>query len=191
MNNTFSYEPKTDESMLNIPKGFVKKLINEHKAKDKFNENKIKKLEEKLSTHNEKEKIGPITENTTVSSIFKKKENIDKDENPKSEKHISFHNDAKQDSATNKTDSNTSNESSSDETSSSEEESSSSGSDSDEFHMVATEDEINEAYRKINKEMSYIRRRQKEGTMKKSKAIKRINFLLNGLRILDNIGKYK
>ena len=190
MNNTFSYEPKTDESMLNIPKGFVKKLINEHKAKDKFNENKIKKLEEKLSTHNEKEKIGTITENTSVSSIFKKKENVDESENPKSEKHISFHNDVKQDSVTNKTDSSTSNESSSDETSSSDE-SSSNESDSDEFHMVTTEDEINDAYRKINKEMSYIRRRQKEGTMKKSKAIKRINFLLNGLRILDNIGKYK
>jgi hypothetical protein len=58
---------------------------------------------------------------------------------------------------------------------------------SDIYHATETEDGINKAYSKLNKEMENISKSQKGGKMTGKEIAKRINFLLNGLHILDNV----
>lgn len=68
--NISSYEPKSDESIVNIPKQYIKKMINEQKAKDIFNNNKIKKLEEIVFLRNKKseEPMDASSSSNTTSS---------------------------------------------------------------------------------------------------------------------------
>lgn len=58
----FSYEQNSDESLINVPKGYLKKLIDERKAKDIYNEKKIKVLEERIH-NNAGENINNINMN--------------------------------------------------------------------------------------------------------------------------------
>ena len=60
---------------------------------------------------------------------------------------------------------------------------------SDIYRATETDDGINKAYSKINREMEEIERKQNKGKMTGKEVVKRINFLLNGLRILDNVEK--
>jgi hypothetical protein len=50
--DNFSYEPKTDESMINVPKRYIKKMIDENKAKNIFNENLTKEENKELNKYN-------------------------------------------------------------------------------------------------------------------------------------------
>lgn len=219
--NNFSYEPKSDESMVIVPKRYIKKLIDEHKAKDFFNENKIKTLEEKVhvigGSCNDKTENNNMSEHSqvSVSSIFKKKGEDNKSEKNimsqqggnKSDKKVKSHKSEEQKknkkNAKIKSESESENESITiknvglDE-SSSEYTDSSSDSESDDdstsyedtsdiYRATETDDEINKAYSKINREMEEIERKQNKGKMTGKEVIRRINFLLNGLRILDNV----
>ena len=60
---------------------------------------------------------------------------------------------------------------------------------SDIYRATETDDGINKAYYKLNKEMEYVSKSQNDGKMTGKEVVKRINFLLNGLRILDNVKK--
>jgi hypothetical protein len=72
----------------------------------------------------------------------------------------------------------------------SDSDSSSYNSDGDIYRTAtATDDGVNKVYKKINNEMDYINRKMKGGKMTNKEVANRINFLLNGLRILDRIKK--
>lgn len=60
---------------------------------------------------------------------------------------------------------------------------------SDIYHATESEDGINKAYNKLNQEMNQIYKLQKGGKMSGKAVVKRINFLLNGLQILDSVKK--
>jgi hypothetical protein len=60
---------------------------------------------------------------------------------------------------------------------------------SDIYRATETEDGMNKAYSKINREMELISKSQKGGKMTGKEVVKRINFLLNGLKILDSVKK--
>ena len=60
---------------------------------------------------------------------------------------------------------------------------------SDIYRATETDDGINKVYSKINREMDFIEKKQNGGKMTGKEVVKRINFLLNGLRILDNVKK--
>lgn len=73
-----------------------------------------------------------------------------------------------------------------------DDESSSYNSDGDIYKTAtATDDGINKVYKKINNEMDYIQKKMKGGKMQKKEVVNRINFLLNGLHILDKLNKDK
>lgn len=133
-------------------------------------------------------KIKTISDGST-SSIFKKK--IDSEEQDKKEKHVLF---------TEVKSEITNQDSSSDEESESESESQSNSSSSsnnnssspyrseaDIYQSATTDDGLNKTYRKINREIEYISKKQKGGKMKKREITKRMNFLLDGLSILDKL----
>jgi hypothetical protein len=83
-------------------------------------------------------------------------------------------------------------ESESSESESEDNESSSYNSDGDIYKTAtATDDGVNKVYKKINNEMDYIQKKMKGGKMQKKEVVNRINFLLNGLRILDKLNKDK
>jgi hypothetical protein len=69
-----SYDIKTDESIINLPKRYFKKMIEEQRAKDKLNENKIKLLEQKFNENKISEQ--KVNENKTPekNDIFKKRD---------------------------------------------------------------------------------------------------------------------
>lgn len=54
------------------------------------------------------------------------------------------------------------------------------------YDTVNTDDGYNKAYNKINKEMDIVAKTQKGGKIKSKDVVKRINFLLDAIKILDN-----
>jgi hypothetical protein len=57
------------------------------------------------------------------------------------------------------------------------------------YRATETDDGIKKAYYKINKEMKYIEKKQNKRRITNKEVVERINFLLNGLKILNKIKK--
>ena len=200
----------SDESIKQVPKSFYNSLLNHYyfnkkmmqEMKNTFSKKYLDMKDEceKLKIELKKYNMLKETENTNIdnvstSSIFKKKEKVESDKyvlsqqgGNKSEKHVEIKIEKKVDSSGESDDDETEENTydSSDETSDS---STSYDDTSDIYRATETEDGINKAYSKLNKEMEYISKSQNKGKMKKKEVISRINFLLNGLRILDNVKK--
>ena len=203
----------TDDTMVYIPK---KKLI-EHEAKERELNEKLNIIQDTLKRKNEGQtKLKDINNNMSehshisISSIFKKKganneskkKVLSQQGGNKSDKNIKSH--KSEEKVKNKKHAKIKSESESeDEESETSDDESESGSSnytdsnsstsyedtSDIYRATETDDGINKAYSKINREMEFIEKKQNGGKMTGREVVKRINFLLNGLRILDNVKK--
>ena len=161
-----------------------------HNNKQIRSNNVIKKYEEKNKHISEESK-------KSTSSIFVKKDKSSTNDKKqqlyqngcKSEKHTTFkqtessNNNTSSDSNTSD-DSNTFNDSDS---SDDDSDTSSFENESDIYRATETEDGFDKAYTKLNNEMEYISKSQKCYKMNGKEIVKRINFLLNGIKILDNV----
>lgn len=202
-------------SVINIPKSKLKNLMLEYEAKNLHHEKTIEKLKNTMDTymkggnHDIKNNIvnnmeEKKEEETSISSIFKKKEKSDmsdkkiissKEKSVISQqggnKIVSHKSEDKKKHAKIKSESEKSDSSSEEETETSESESNSSSYEntSDIYHATETEDGINKAYSKLSREMEQISKMQRSGKMKGKEVVKRINFLLSGLQILDGVKK--
>ena len=150
--------------------------------------------------------------NISVSSIFKKKDKTESEKNimlqleinksdnkilsqqggNKSDKNIKSHkSEEKKKHVKIKSESEKSDDESDEETETSESESNSTSYEdtSDIYHATETEDGMSKAYNKLSREMDHISKLQRSGKMKGKEVVKRINFLLNGLQILDSVKK--
>ena len=144
-------------------------------------------------------------EEVSVSSIFKKKEKSElsdkkiisaKEKSVISQqggnKIVSHKSEEKKKHAKIKSESEKSDSSSDEEeteTSESKSNSSSYSNTSDIYKATETEDGLNKAYGKLTKEMDTIAKKQKGGKISGKEVVKRINFILSGLQILDNVKK--
>lgn len=235
----FSYESKTDESMINIPKRYIQKMIDENKAKNTFNENKLNILENKIENNEHgvrkisKDKL--INDVNTIKKMFddnsdslkggnKEEIQIRNDDNVSShsifvkfktdsngsennnkkhtsnntieggnikgdfltetQRHTTFNNEKKIENKTTLFESSNNSSYSDDDTSSDY-------SSSNTYYTTETEDGLNEAYNKINKQLSNISKKQKGGEMNNKQVIKKINLLLNSVRILNDVKNKK
>lgn len=197
---------------------FNKKMMHEMKNtfSTKYNDirEECNKLKNELNIYN-KSSVMEEKEDNSISSIFKRKDKSElsdkkvilneNDNKQKQEiknvssqqggnKTVSHKSEEKKKHAKIKSESEKSDSSSDEEeteTTERESESNSSSYDdtSDIYNATATEDGINKAYSKLSREMEQISKMQKGGKMKGKEVVKRINFLLSGLQILDNVKK--
>jgi hypothetical protein len=189
----------------------LKKQINnynlENREQNIISSNNINRMK---SNENEK-KNNNSNENTevSVSSIFKKKsDRVSEEKNKKiqeggnkednegnetiAKKSVNIKDDKKVKTILKKRYTESETEDSETESDSGSESSSSYNSDGDIYRTAtATDDGVNKVYKKINNEMDYIQKKMRGGKMQKREVVNRINFLLNGLRILDKLNKDK